>query len=392
MRNGEGMEELKFSLMHRDDPVCAITMDADSGVMLRVSRPVHPELLPLGGNMDAQKLRGWWQRRAVPVSQGKIMRILEKAGFSSTQKYLVRNWGLSLTDHYWIKPLDAELGWADVNLFTNAFRDPVGDMQFLEAIGEAMELPQNAFSPSASVQGDLRKKWVIIDGKRCLIKANHGSNSQESLNEVAAALLHSKQQQQPYVAYSAIHAEKEDQLYCICESFTSDALELVSAYDIIESVKRPNSVSFYEHLIHVCVDHGLKENIVRSFLEYQILTDFIFTNTDRHLRNIGVLRDTNTLQFIGMAPIFDTGNAMFWKNPRLPLRDDLTDIEVNSFKAKEMQLLQYVQSKGLVDGTRLPAEEELRAIYEKDPLFDHFNSIFIGYQKKIELLAARNLL
>lgn len=386
------MEELKFSLMHKDAPVCALTIDADSGAMLRVSKPIHPELLPLGGNIDAAKLRKWWQLRAVPVGQGKIMRILEQAGFSSTQKYLVKNWGLSLTDHYWIKPLDVELGWDDINLFTNAFRDPIGDMQFSDAIGKPIELPQNAFSPSSSLQGNLRKKWVITDGKRYLIKANHGSNSQESLNEVAATLLHSKQQKQPYVSYSAIHVDKNDQLYCVCESFTSDSVELITAYDIIESVKCPNAVSNYEHFIRVCADHGLSDETSRPFMEYQIATDFILTNTDRHMRNIGVLRDSNTLQFIGMAPLFDTGNSMFWDNPRLPLHDDLTDIAVTSFRTKEMQLLKYIQGSNLVDVSKLPTEDELRAIYEKDTLFTHFDSIFLGYQKKIDLLVSSTIL
>lgn len=385
------MDELKFSLMHKDIPVCALSIDADSGAMLRVSKPIHPELLPLGGNIDAVKLRKWWQQRAVPVGQGKIMRILERAGFPSTQKYLVKNWGLSLTDHYWIKPLDVELGWDDVNLFTNAFRDPVGDMLFSEVIGETIELPQNAFSPSSSLQGNLRKKWVITDEKRCLIKANHGSNSQESLNEVAATLLHSKQQQQPYVSYSTIHVDKNDQLYCVCESFTSDTIELITAYDIIESAKCPSSVSNFEHFIRTCANHGLSEDVSRPFLEYQIITDYILTNTDRHLRNIGVLRDTNTLQFVGMAPIFDTGNSMFWDNPRLPLHNDLTTIEVNSFRTKEAQLLKYVHSNKLVDVSKLPKEDELRAIYEKDPLLTHLDSIFLGYLKKIDLLTSQGV-
>ena len=32
------------------------------------------------------------------------------------------------------------------------------------------------------------------------------------------------------------------------------------------------------------------------YLEYQILTDFIITNTDRPFNNFGVLRDANTLK------------------------------------------------------------------------------------------------
>lgn len=177
-------------------------------------------------------------------------------------------------------------------------------------------------------------------------------------------------------------------IYCVCESFTSDELELIPAIDIVDSRKKNNTVSYYEHFIAVCVAHGMAEETVRSFLEYQILTDFILTNTDRHLNNFGVLRDTHTLKFIGMAPIFDSGNSMFWQNPRLPERDDLTRIEVNSFRRKEKQLLDYVTDKSAVDLHQLPSCDELREIYEMDPLIPCLDSILLGYQKKIDLLAS----
>lgn len=384
MRVGEEMEEKMFSLMHRDDPVCAITIDTVSGSIVRVAKPTDPELLPLGGSIDSATLKKWWQRRAVPMGQGKIQRILEQLGIATPQEYLVKNLGLSLTDHYWIKPLDMELGWNDINLFTNDFRDPVGDMQFgIEAV---QELPANAFSPSSSVQGELRKKWLIADGKRCLVKGNHGGNSQESLNEVVATLLHKKQIKQPYVTYNTMRLGDHQQIFCVCESFTSDAIELLPAIDIVESRKKDNAMSMYEHFIAVCLAHGLEEAKVRSFLEYQILTDFILTNTDRHMNNFGVLRDTKTLKFIGMAPIFDSGNSMFWQSPKLPEYDDLTKVKVNSFRTTEKQLLGYVQDRQQVDISKLPTEEELRSIYALDPLIPCVDAIILGYEKKIDLL------
>lgn len=378
------MEEKLFSLMHRDEPVCAVTIDGVSGAMLRVAKPVHPELLPLGGNMDSAALRKWWLRRAVPISQGKIQRILEQLGIATPQEYLVRNLGLSLTDHYWIRPLDMELGWADINLFTNDFRDPVGDMQFEQETHEIQQFP--AFSPSSSVQGELRKKWIISEGKRCLIKGNHGGNSQESLNEILATLLHKKQGKQPFVSYSPIKMDGSQQIYCVCESFTSDEIELIPAIDAVESRKKDNAMSVYEHFIRACVEHGLAESTVRSFLEYQILTDFILTNTDRHLNNFGVLRNAKTLESIGMAPIFDSGNSMFWQNPKLPEYDDLANIAVNSFRNTERQLLGYVRNRDLVDLSKLPTEEEVRSIYAMDSLIPFVDSILLGYQKKIRLL------
>ncbi len=380
------MDEKLYSLMHRDDPVCALTIDAASGAILRVSKPVHPELLPLGGCADSAMLKKWWQRRAVPIGQGKIQHILEQLGITTPQEYLVRNLGLSLTDHYWIKSLDMELGWADINLFTNDFRDPVGDMQFGQDADEVLELPANAFSPSSSVQGELRKKWIIADGKRCLVKGNHGGNAQESLNEIVATLLHKKQGKHPYVSYSTIRMGDMQPIYCVCESFTSDELELIPAIDIVDSRKKDPAMSVYEHFISVCAAHGLEESRVRSFLEYQILADFVLTNTDRHLNNFGVLRNTKTLEFVNMAPIFDSGNSMFWQHPKLPEYDDLTKVEVNSFRKTEKQLLQLVRNCGQLDISKLPTEDELHGIYAMDPLIPYIDSILLGYRKKIKLL------
>ena len=382
------MEETMYSLMHRDEPVCVISIDPASGAIIRVSKPMNPELLPLGGSIDSAMLKKWWQRRAVPVGQGKIQRILEQMGITTPQEYLVKNLGLSLTDHYWIKPLDMELGWEDINLFTNDFRDPVGDMQFGLELDAALNLPANAFSPSSSTQGDLTKKWIIADGKRCLVKGNHGGNSQESLNEIVATLLHQKQNRVPYVSYAPIRLGDNQQIYCVCESFTSNEVELIPAIDVVDSMKKDNAMSMYEHFIQVCSLHGMDEGAVRTFLEYQILADFILTNTDRHLNNFGVLRNTHTLQFIGMAPIFDSGNSMFWQNPMMPAHNDLADITVNSFRNTEKRMLQLVRNKDMLDVSKLPTEDELRAIYNMDVLIPYVDFILSGYQKKIALLEA----
>ena len=147
-------------------------------------------------------------------------------------------------------------------------------------------------------------------------------------------------------------------------------------------------MSMYEHFIHVCAKYGMDEGVVRTFLEYQLLTDFVLTNTDRHLNNFGVLRKADTLEFIGMAPIFDSGNSMFWQNPRLPVHSDLTDITVNSFRNTEKRMLQLVRNKDVLDLSKLPTEEDLRTIYSMDALIPYVDSILLGYRKKIEMLKA----
>ena len=125
---------------------------------------------------------------------------------------------------------------------------------------------------------------------------------------------------------------------------------------------------------------------MRGFLEYQVLTDFALTNTDRHLNNFGILRDSRTLQFVRMAPIFDSGNSMFWDAPRLPERSDCTEITVNSFRKTEAGLLKLVTDRSRVHMDLLPSREEIAELYAKDDSIAFVDSILTGYEKKTMLL------
>lgn len=296
------MAEQGYDLMHKDDVVASLQLDDLSGAILKVTPGANPELLPLGGSQGADSLRKWWLRRAVPISQGNIAALLQREGIPSTQRLLVRNLGLSLSDHYWIKPSGSELTWTDVSPFSNTFCN-------LSETAAA-----HSYSPDATLQGDLIKKWLVVDDTRCLLKGNRGANSQQSLNEVLASMLHEKQGFANHVQYRPVKftGSASEQYGCICEDFASEALEFIPAIDVVDSEKKDNAVSTYEHFIHVCTEHGLSEQEVRGFLEYQVLTDFVLTNTDRHLNNVGILRDSQTLKFVRMAPIFDSGNSMFW--------------------------------------------------------------------------------
>lgn len=70
---------------------------------------MNRKIAPLQERICVDGIQRWWSRRSVPLSQGKIRRILEEQGVYCPEEYLVKNLGLSLTDYYWIRPLDSEL-------------------------------------------------------------------------------------------------------------------------------------------------------------------------------------------------------------------------------------------------------------------------------------------
>lgn len=382
-----------YYLMHQNDIVTTLVFDEISGNIMHVGKEMNQELLPPGANLSIADLKKWWIRRAVPINQGQMKNLMQNNGISTTQSYLLLNLGMSLSDHYWVNPVEKCYKWEDVNLFTNDFHDEMGNYCFRDGLSDRNKVVdlknRTVFYPSASLQGELQKKWIVQNKKRYLIKGNYGKSAWQSINEVVASHIHKKQGRFPFVNYELcdIDVSGNVSIGCLCEDFCTEKVEFIPAYDVVNSVKKRNDVSVYEHFISVCALKGLDSEYVRQFLEYQILCDFVITNTDRHLYNFGVLRDAKSLKFIGMAPIFDSGNSMFWNLKKIPKGKAILDISVNSFLTKEVDLLRYVKHPAILDLNKLPKEEELKELLELDrENISEISDIIDGYKMKIWLL------
>lgn len=117
------------------------------------------------------------------------------------------------------------------------------------------------------------------------------------------------------------------------------------------------------------------------------MTDFIFSGRDRHLSNISVLRDANSLKFVRTAPIYDSGKAMF-VNDIVPDNDrDMLKISTESFEATEIKLMSLVKDRSLVDASRLPEPAFAEHLYSLDPNMteSRIKAVLSGYKRKIEL-------
>ena len=144
-----------------------------------------------------------------------------------------------------------------------------------------------------------------------------------------------------------------------------------------------NTFQFYKYLVQKLTGQNTDE-----FYDMMLMVDFVITNTDRHFNNFGVLRDADTLSFIGPAPVFDNGNSLFYKQDYVPTGKALLDIEVTSFKTTEVKLLKEVQNRKLLDIAHLPTKEQLNTLLIKDTAMpqERRESIVRAYLKKIEYL------
>ena len=93
-----------------------------------------------------------------------------------------------------------------------------------------------------------------------------------------------------------------------CNDFINENEELISAYDIYNSEKKPNNISDYEFYIQILEKHNVPN--ARENMENLFILDYLMLNNDRHLKNFGIIRNVNTLKWEKVAPIFDTGESM----------------------------------------------------------------------------------
>lgn len=352
-----------FILKHKDLDVAMMKMDVRTGMIEYVLSVYLPEELPAGCAPDGTGLGEWWKLRAIPDSRKGIRQVLSRLSEATSQSLMLSSYGLSLTDHYWIQPVGQELYWKDLNFYENDFTDELGDILTDSERDRSVPDGISKLSPSVSVNGDMKKKWIIRDGGRYLLKVNPNYHSQQAVNEVIAGKLHERLGWKNYVSYDmgTIYISGRGYPCSLSPMFTSVETEFVSAYQIVAAYKVPNDVSLYEALIRQAVSLGADEKEVRAFLEYMILTDFILTNTDRHLNNFGFIYDPRQHRLSGMAPLFDTGNSLFYDYDVIPHGRNLLDIPVNSFSKREADQLHYVKSDAGVKLERLahfPEEAE----------------------------------
>lgn len=373
----------RYILMYEDFKLALFSVSPDSDTVADIIiNHGFARYLPVG-IQNARQLKKWINTRGIPVTRDHICDDLGSIDISPFQFMLLNN-GLSLTDHYWICRQEEYFSWRDINLYTNEFKTSYSlDLQDdIKSIAG-----QTNFVPSASLKGDLKKKWIIDEqGIRRLVKGNYGSSCRQSLCEVLASEIHSRQQAD-YVPYTLIKISSNGKsiIGCECPNFTSISTEFVSAFDILGNEKKPNDVSWYEYYLEVCGQHGLD---LRRFMEYQILSDFIISNTDRHLNNFGIIRETNNLQWLCAAPIFDSGNAMFYNESHVPSGRDLLKLGVTSFYNTEVKLLRCVKNRDVLDLSKLPDDEDLYSLLNKDIMIkDEVNECIVkAYQQKIRYL------
>lgn len=342
-------------LMHKKVPVAELWLDDTTGFIQKIEKVYAPEHFPIGipvkkNTVDRKKLNDWWTERSIPASRSGVREALETLEMTDTKSLLVRCYGLSLSDQYWICPKGSNLTWDAINFFDNEFSEDIGDILF----GSTKKSNAiNFSSPDSTSDGNLKKRWKIIDGVRCLVKGGSNPYRQQPLNEAIATEI-MKRLNIPCVPYWLTWNKGAP--YSVCADFVDENTELVTAWRIIQTKKQPNNLSVYQHFVN-CAE-ALEIPDVVTFLDRMIVLDYLIVNEDRHLNNFGALRNAETLEWLGMAPIYDSGSSLGY-DKTIPLMKDRDEITCKPFKKHHDEQLKLVSSFDWIDFSALSDIREI---------------------------------
>ncbi|WP_281518660.1 hypothetical protein [Thomasclavelia cocleata] len=113
--------------------------------------------------------------------------------------------------------------------------------------------------------------------------------------------------------------------------------EFIPAYHVLtqKSDKITNTVNDYYLYLSILEEQNVPN--AKEYLQKMIILEFIMANEDRHLGNFGVIRDVESLQWVAICPIFDTGRSLnnkYWLDEIVDMRF-FTNHFVNSETVKQ---------------------------------------------------------
>jgi hypothetical protein len=222
-----------------------------------------------------------------------------------------------------------------VNYYVHDFSEDIGDALFGK---KPKDREVNFFSPDVASNGNLKKKWKIIHGKRVLIKGGSRPYFQEPVNEVIASML-LRRLNITHVEYR-LHCE-ENKPFSLCDNFTDERREYIDAWDIFNTIKKSERRPEIEHYLRCGNRLGIPN--VKEELEKMLAFDFLIVNSDRHYYNFGAMRDSQTLEWLGPAPVFDCGNSLWYQSTDHMIKPGL-DMESKPFRSYHSEQIKLIKN------------------------------------------------
>lgn len=375
--------------MNKNKKVFDFVYDEEEHFIVNFERnyPENEDYAPFGlikmNEINKVEFNKWWKNRQIPASRKGLKEVLHNSNVYDKDNFDLldaKAYGLSLSDQYWVKGVEEEISWESINFFDNEFSEDIGKILFN---GGKTALNLNLNTPDMTSNGNYEKRWKIIDGERYLLKAGSKIYNQEPFNELIATKLYERLlNKDEYVEYSVIF--DDDKAISKCKNFITKDTELVPAWKINEYYEFLDDEDKYTHYIRCLNNLGIKD--AETLTDKMIVCDYIIANKDRHFNNFGVIRDVNTLKFIGVAPIFDNGCSLWYDENDMYVGEFFLTKPFEEYEKTQLSLVKKLEWLNISKLEDFP--NEVKTILSMDKLLskERINKIVDQIKLRIEFV------
>lgn len=279
---------MEYKIMHKDR---VISLADDNGITEIVNKELCPACFTEG-----MPLNIWLDNRTVDIHRShsrRLFKALRLKTSADTEQIITVGHGISITDNWWVQKSNENLDYqalkryneelADIALFGSPSSES-GDTSGYRELGTV---------------GSYEKAWRFIDNSWHMFKYG---NTQELISEYYSYLF--------LTSMDAPIAEYRIHRYC------SEETGLKSSYIVTKDFTDNAKVDF-EPFCNYYADNEepdyiiprLDENLIKPYV-MMLFYDTLLYNGDRHNQNVGVLKNSDTGEIIGLAPYFDYNLAL----------------------------------------------------------------------------------
>lgn len=238
---------------------------------------------------------------------------------------------VSINDAYWIKEVNENITWDNVNIRKNSLNEIVAQIALH---GKSLTLQGSLSSPEFTTNGAYAKAWRRHDDGSLWLYKKGDKGPDEAKIEVMVSKLLDKTNI-PHCEYRA--GRDEEDYVSMCPAMSTENVGILSGMEFVS----------------YCNVNGLDpdkemERLDADMLYKMWVADYLIANRDRHSQNWGFFYNLDTMKLLGFHPLFDHNNAfdnewMLDKNAKYQFRNmTIQEAALYAIKRTDIQFFKEI--------------------------------------------------
>lgn len=243
----------------------------------------------------------WLDSRKSSKHNAHLQKLMRQMGCDDNKGFIRATHAATINDTFWIKSDREGLTWEQISLYSNQFTEMISRLAF-EGVG-LYASDFSSTSPELACEGSFRKCFrkegtCGTFGSDIFIykRGNEYGQGLEPYCEMLASEIAAVISPDHYVPYHTVLLHNK--LASKCNLFTNEQYGYASFSKLMKARNLQDVFDYFESI-----------GASQTFREMLVVDSLCF-NQDRHAGNYGVLFDNDTLEIVGMAPVFDLNLSM----------------------------------------------------------------------------------